>query len=317
MLKLNVQVPEPRNRTAIATLRDGFNTIATDHAVASATPALAAQHANPSCDPLRPWGHPPLGSYRLLHHEPAQPDQSKEYGSHLLLFEPESGPALEAESFGRLALLVYGGAADHNRKMRRTQGGLRLGARMLDAVVKRLHPGEELTLELVPLRDPSWWQFWKPKTMATRHLSDFNLLDPFAPPADEVSLLEELLRKSVRRSRRPMSDDRDDVFERDRRDDRTSASTGSRPEVFQGKGGEFAGGGASAGWTDAPGRGTGVDSAGRIIGTAAAAGALAAVASVAASAGSREPDAGGADSGEVGSGSSTDTSTDTSTATTY
>src|SRR6185503_16199954 len=155
MLTLSVQVPDTRDRAAFATLRDGFKTVMTGNAAASATQTIAASHANPACDPLRLWGHPPYGRYRLLNHRPASPDQAREYGRHLLLFEPESGQALEAESFGRLALLVYGGPADRERKLRRTQGGVRLTERMLDAIVTRLRTADDMALDLEPLRAPA------------------------------------------------------------------------------------------------------------------------------------------------------------------
>lgn len=312
MLALKVEVPEARDRTAIATLRDGFKTVATDNAVASATPALAAQRGNPDCDPLRLCGHPPLGSYRLLNHQRAQPDHLREYGSHILLFEPESGPALDAESFGRLALLVYGGPQGRDKAMRRTQGGLRLSDKMLHAVLSRLSPDQNMKLELVPLRPRSWWQFWKPQ-MATQPLSS-SVPNPLEPPGDELSLLETLLQKSVRRVRHPVSETRDDAFDRDRHSDRSSSSTSSEREVFQGKGGESGGGGASGSWSDAPGRERGVDSTGRIIGAAAAVGAVAALAAMAngtAHGKSEHADGGGADSSDAGSGSSADTTTST------
>jgi hypothetical protein len=309
MLTLNVQVPEARDRAAFATLRDGFKTVMNGNAVASATPTIAASNANPSCDPMRLWGHPPFGSYRLLNHRPASHDQAREYGSHLLVFEPESGQALEAESFGRLALLVYAGPADRDRKLRRTQGGVRLTDRMLDAIVSRLRSAEDMVLELEPLRAPSWWQFWK-QPVVTQPLSG-SLLTALQPSADELSLLTELMQKSVRHVRRHARDDRDDRFDRDRRDDRSGSGPDSGREPFQGKGGEYAGGGASGGWADAPGRAPGVDQAGRIIGAAAAAGALAAMASGAARASSRPADGAGADSGDAGSGPGASTTTST------
>src|SRR5688572_9890238 len=132
---------------APATLHDGSMKVATDHAVASAAPEVALKHGNRACDPLRPYGHPPLGRYSLINHEPTQPAQAAAYGEHLLLFQPESGQALDAESFGRLALMAYGGPAGC-----RTQGGLRLSAKMLRAVVTRLASDNEMSLELVALR---------------------------------------------------------------------------------------------------------------------------------------------------------------------
>src|SRR5262245_26392307 len=126
MLELNVRIHPARDRTAVAVLRDGSRILKTAPIAASATPALAARRGNRSCDPLRAWGHPPFGRYRLLQQVQARSDLQSEYGTHLLLFEPEAGQALEAESFGRLALLAYGGPAGRDGRLRRTQGGLRL-----------------------------------------------------------------------------------------------------------------------------------------------------------------------------------------------
>lgn len=318
LMILSVQVPESRDRAAIATLRDGFTTIATDPAAASAAPAFAKAHDNPTCDPLRPWGHPPFGQYVLLNHQPIQPDLAREYGHHLLLFQPMSGPALHAESFGRLALPVYGGPSGGDRRMRRTQGGLRLTDAMLNAIVARLKPGEqEMMLELAPLRPPSWWQFWK--SPAVPQPLSSSLPVPLPPPADELSLLQALLQKSVRRTvRRSVRDDRDDQFDRDRRDRGSSSSTTSGRDAIRGGGGESGGGGASGSW-DAPARGAGpgVDSSGRIVGAAAAAGALGAMAGAAAASSEAGPGASSSEAGPATSSSDAGTGADTSTRTSY
>lgn len=309
MLTLKVEVPEARDRAAFATLRDGMRTIATGAAVASATPAFAAQHANPACDPLRLCGHPPFGRYRLLHREPAGAGQPAHYGAQLLLFEPRSGPALDAESFGRLGLLVFGGPPG-----RRTQGGLRLTNEMLNAVVTRLSERRDMTLDVVPLRARAWWQFWKAPPAPSQSLSA-DPLSPPQPPHDELSLLEALLRESGRRARKSATD-RDDAFTTDSRRD-TSGSSSSR-DSFHGAGGASGGAGASGRWGDA------VDGAGRIVGVAAGVGAVAAAAAMVhdsdADAGGAADSIGGADpiggadsSGDAdssgGSGSDTTTST--------
>ena len=147
MLTLRIEVPAARDAMALATLHDGSTKVATDYAVASAAPEVAKKRGNRACDPLRPYGHPPLGRYSLINQEPTQPAQAAAYGDHLLLFQPESGQALDAESFGRLALLAYGGPTGC-----RTQGGLRLSAKMLRTVVTHLASDKEMTLELEALR---------------------------------------------------------------------------------------------------------------------------------------------------------------------
>jgi uncharacterized membrane protein YgcG len=322
MLRLTVQVPEARDRTAVATLRAGLKTLATGPAVASATPAIAAARGNPACNPHRPWGHPALGGYRLLFQRATQPEQTAEYGSHFLLFEPESGDALAAESFGRLVLLAYGGPSGGDRRMRRTQGGLRLPNQMLHTAVARVAAGEEMILQLEPLAVPSWWQFWK-QPAKTMPLSEA-VPAAVAPPADELSIIDQLLKVApVRRQR--VRQDHEDNRDLDRRDDRSSLSSRSDGDGFQGRGGQFAGGGASGGWgeTGTP-RGPGVDHAGRIATGVAAGAALGALAGAAAASGTDDStrtgetggsdtvgsDSGGSDtSGSDSSGSGTATST--------
>jgi uncharacterized membrane protein YgcG len=325
MLALNVRVAAARDRTGVATLRDGSKTVMTGPVVASATQAIAARRSNPACDPLRVWGHPPFGRYRLLHSVEARPDLHGEYGTHLLLFEPESGQALEAESFGRLALLAYGGPAGRDGRMRRTQGGLRLSNKMLYAIVERLRADADMVLALAPLAASAWWQFWK-RPEETMPLSGA-APEFLSPPADEASVVEELLTNPalVRRRRRTpeREDSRDWDDDRDDRRDRSSSGSGSGSgrETFQGKGGESAGAGASGGWDSAPGRGPGVDQAGRIVAGAAAAAGLAAIVSEAAGGRSGQDDPTGAGDSGAGSGSegssSVDLDSSTTTSTSY
>lgn len=307
MLTLKVEVPEARDRTAFATLREGMRTIASGPAIASATQAFAARHANPQCDPLRLCGHAPLGRYRLLHHEAAGPGQSAHYGARILVFEPQSGPALDAETFGRLGLLVFGGPPG-----RRTQGGVRLSNELMNALLTRLSPSADMTLDLVPLRARAWWQFWKTPHPPSQPLAG-DPLNPPQAPHDELTLLEALLQRAPPRTRNRSEPDHDSDSDRDRQDRSSSSSSG---EAFQGKGGQSGGAGASGRWDEA-GKGSGVDSAGRIVGVAAAVGAVGAVAAVAAmaghsgtaeGAGAAPSDGGGADDG---SGASTDTTTST------
>jgi len=300
MLRLKVEVPVTRDRTAFATLRDGSNIVATGRAVASATPALAAKHANPRCDPLRPWGHPPLGRYTFLNHEPAARRETSDYGEHLLLFQPESGQALDAESFGRLALLAFGGPA-----RRRTQGGLRLSDEMVGIVVRGLRAGEGLTLELVPWRPRAWWQFWKPPQVTPESLAP-HARDQRAPATPELTLLEALLRKSLRRARDTTSDN-DTHHDRDSRRDPSGSSS---RESFQGKGGAGGGAGASGRWSDEAGAGRGVDSAGRILGAAAAIGGVAAAAEMLGNE-SHASDSGDSNAASSDSGAGADTTTST------
>ncbi len=304
MLRLTVQVAETRDRTAVAELRDGLKRVATDTAVASSTQAIAAAHGNSVCDPLRPWGHPPFGVYRLLSHLAATAEEAREYGGHLLLFEPESGAALDAESFGRLALFVYGGPTGREGRLRRTQGGVRLTDRMLQRIVERLGPDADLELRLEPLRAPSWWQFWR-RPAETGLLSQ-SMLEPLAPPLDEISILEKLMKSAPRRVKRALDDG--ESFDRDRWYERSTSQTSSGGNVFQGKGGESGGAGASGSW-GGEGGGRGVDQAGRIIGGVAAAATLAAVADAASRGAGETPGGGSPASATSDSGTGAETNT--------
>ena len=309
MLHLEVLVPETREGTAVMTLSDGTAKIREDAGVASAAPTLAAAHGNPDCSPLRPGGHAPFGSYLLLKRAGAPEGGAIEYGTNILLFEAQNGPALEAESFGRLALLVYAGPPGKDALLRRTQGGVRLSTQMMSEIVSRLARDGDIDLRIGPLDEaPAWWQFWKrrrfiqPLPLSTEypHLA--------AAPLDEMSLMSTLLQGTQTRRRQRL--DRDDDHDR-YGSDRSSSVGGSGSEPFRGRGGEYAGAGASGSWGDAPagsGRPLGVDSSGRIIGAATAAGVAAAVAADSASgavdAGAETPAAAGGN-GDTGTGTDT------------
>ena len=273
-MKLRLQVPSDRESAAFATLTDGRQTIAQDHAAASASVLIAKKHGNAACDPLRTGGHPPLGTYRLLQAQPLDVSRRDEYGTHALVFEPMSGPALEAESFGRLGLLVYGGRPGENGRLRRTQGGVRLTNRLLDRLVASLKSPADLTLELVAVKQPSWWAFWR-RPVTTQPLSSEPPRD-VSPPVDELTLLNTLLASAPRRPRpsRDTSSGRDD--DRSTRESSSSSSRGSG-ENFRGGGGDFGGAGASGRWDAAPAA-SGVDRTGMIVAGAAAAAAAAGIA---------------------------------------
>lgn len=276
MLTIIVRVPETRDRTAVVDVASGFSRIATDIAAASALPDLAARNGNAECHPLRPYGHPPVGTYRLLTHAPAAEDCEVEYGKHILVFEPESGDALEAESFGRLLLLVYAGPTGKDGRLRRTQGGIRLQQATLDTILSRLQTNPDVRLGVRLLHAPAWWQFWK-RSADTFLLSS----DPprlISPPLDEASLAARLAAgKSLpRRSRLQQDDDRDATSR-----DSSSRSESGQGASYSGKGGEFGGAGAGSSWDSASGPAggaRGVDAAGRILPAAAGAAVLAGMA---------------------------------------
>jgi uncharacterized membrane protein YgcG len=282
MLTLVVRVPDGGNRSGIATLRDGPRLLRQDIAAAVPLAGLGMQHGNPTGDPLRPFGPVPHGDYSLVALAPTPADAVVEYGTHLLAFEPQSGPALEAESFGRLVLLAYSGPFGRELRLRRTQGGLRLTVAMVNAIVSHLTPDTDLPLRVEPLSltRPPWWAFWRPRPPNIRPLS----ADPpqlVTPPLDEAAMAEHVLRHGRRRPMRRYDPDTEtwrDPSPATSGDSPSSETRSGTSTTFEAAGGRFGGAGATGGWDPEPTRPPGVDSAGRIVGTAAAAGAAAAAA---------------------------------------
>jgi uncharacterized membrane protein YgcG len=290
-----VRVPEDRDQAGVVEIRSNFRMVAKGIAAASASSALAAQHGNPGRDPLRPWGHPPLGLYRYLAQGPVPAGCDIEYGRQALVFQPETGKALEAEAFGRLLLMVYAGPAGKAGRLRPTQGGLRLEQSTFDALLEALAPDPQAVLSIEALPPPAWWQFWRRAAPTQPVAADVPRLS--APPLDETNVAALIAQgKRLSRNSRPQSDDTTDSSSgSSRQSDSTSNDTGG----YSGAGGSFGGAGASGSWDAAAGGRRGVDSTGRITtaaaGAALAAGALDAVESGASSQAS--DDGRGGDSG--------------------
>ena len=300
MTTLNIAVPESRERAAVATLQRGLTRHAQGYAAASTSMRIAAARGNPDGDPLRAWGHPPTGTYRLINSRPSGADCAGEYGEHFLLFEPQSGAALTAQAAGRVGLLVYGGPAGPDKLMRRTQGGVRLDNKMLKSVIEHAAHKEGLTLTIETFRKPSWWQFWK-RPPDTPALSS-SAAKAYPAPLDEMSLVLELMKDLLRRPlRHEDRRDRDDS----RSDDRSGSSSNSASDTFRGGGGQSGGAGASGSWDSAASTTRGVDASGRIMAGAGLGIAAAIAASAAAGASARDADntaaPASAESGDTGS----------------
>jgi hypothetical protein len=174
---------------------------------------------NPERDPLRPKGHAPLGGYRLREVRSVPDASQDEYGRHSLVFEPRSGEALQAESFGRLALALHGGALGDDGRLRPTDGGLRVEDAVLPRLAAAARPGDTLDVREKPL---GFWEW----------------------------LLGRRRRPSAAR-RQPFLDD-DDRGRTDHSSTSTFDRSADRSEPFEGRGGAFGGAGASGTWDAAP-----------------------------------------------------------------
>jgi hypothetical protein len=119
-----------------------------DDVCATARGKAARAAGNPERDPLRPFGHVPFGTYRFRETRPIPPEHQAEYGSHALVFEPVSGQALDAESYGRLELLIHGGDPGPDGRLRRTNGDLRVDRELLSKLVRAVSGGGALALEV-------------------------------------------------------------------------------------------------------------------------------------------------------------------------
>ncbi len=257
MLVINVRVPKDRDHAAVVEVKSGMSTIARGLAAASASPEIAAIRGNTNCDPMRPWGHPAAGGYQLIAQGLAPDGCQIEYGRHLFAFQPVAGDALDAESFGRLTLLMYAGTAAREGGLRRTQGGIRLDQGVMDALVARLAPGDELVMHVDVMMAPAWWQFWRRPEVTLPLAPDAPHFR--APPLDEASLAE-ALSAGKRLARRARFLQEDDTRAGDNSTSSSSGSSSGSEPPYSGKGGGYGGAGGSGSWNNAPsalaGRGT-------------------------------------------------------------
>lgn len=148
-MKLIVEVDAGREYlgrlTAVASRGPVFGP---DDVCATARGKAARAAGNSGRDPLRPFGHVPFGTYRFRETRAIPPEHHAEYGTHALVFEPVAGQALDAESYGRLELLIHGGDPGPDGRLRRTNGDLRVDREMLSKLVRAVSGGGELLLEV-------------------------------------------------------------------------------------------------------------------------------------------------------------------------
>jgi uncharacterized membrane protein YgcG len=157
-MKLLVQVDPRRVREGTLTLYDAGDRVLLGPVpvCATADAAVARRMNNAVCDPLRPGGHAPLGTYRLAKVDALDAAERNERGPYALSFEPVAGDALHAESFGRLLLDLHGGAPGSDGRLRATSGGLRVDDQVLEELAVRLRDQANCELQLQAVKE-SWW----------------------------------------------------------------------------------------------------------------------------------------------------------------
>ena len=158
-MKLLVQVDPRRDREGSLTLYDDGNRVALGPVpvCATADAALARRMQNASCDPMRPGGHAPFGTYRLAKIDALDASERSERGPYALAFEPVAGDALHAESFGRLLLDLHGGARGSDGRLRATGGSLRVEDNVVEELARRLSGQLDRCELLVQAVKESWW----------------------------------------------------------------------------------------------------------------------------------------------------------------
>lgn len=221
-MKVNVEVDAERSRLGRLTMvgADGQR-YGPVEVCATADAAAAEAAGNPTCDPLRPGGHAPFGAYRFKEVKSVAPDLSAELGDHAMVFEPVSGEARRAESYGRLVLLVHGGRPGEDGRLRPTDAGLRVDPETLGRLAAAAKRGEpvDLSIQEEPLG------FWERLFGGRRAPSREDFSGPAWGATDSAG---------------------------------TSASGGSgssRGGVFDAGGGSFGGAGASSSWAEPAGGG--------------------------------------------------------------
>jgi hypothetical protein len=111
--------------------------------LATASARIARKKGNLTCDPLRPFGHPPIGSYVVVgsfppsYQHPRRPGRFGAVGG--LLLKPTGGDALASLSFGRSLFILHGGPLDASKRLRPTRGGIRMSDPDLLSLVRAVN----------------------------------------------------------------------------------------------------------------------------------------------------------------------------------
>lgn len=155
MSTLLIVVPRGRAYCGRATLvsADGSPLAGPFRALATASQRIARKNGNATCDPLRPFGHPPVGSYLVAgslpptYRHPRRPARFGAVGA--LLLKATGGDALAAARLGRTFVVLHGGPLDAAKRLRLTRGGVRLSDPDLLSLLREVnfahHAGDDLS----------------------------------------------------------------------------------------------------------------------------------------------------------------------------
>lgn len=139
MASILVELPADRTRLGRISLLDdkAVRRFGPAPCFGKADSAGAAEHGNPSRNPLLPWGDTPLGVYdATVARVTVTPEVERKYGPNgFLTLRPKGGDAKIAEANGRFGLLIHGGAPGPRGGLRPTFGCVRVGNDDLKALI--------------------------------------------------------------------------------------------------------------------------------------------------------------------------------------
>jgi len=114
----------------------------------------AADHGNPTRDPLKPFGDTPLGDYvgtvvRFADGQIKDHDTLRKYGPYgYIVLTAVAGDALKAQDAGRFGLLIHGGDPGLNGILRPTFGCIRLANAHIAGLLGYCRAGEHLRVSM-------------------------------------------------------------------------------------------------------------------------------------------------------------------------
>lgn len=155
MAKLIVSLPEDRGYAGTLRVENGRGRVLAGPfpVCGRADGAAARRHDNRARNPLLPFGDTPLGRYRVVGVLPGGTDwPADRFGPHgVVVLQPTAGEAALADANGRFHLLIQGGRLGRGRRLRPTNGALRLANRDQKRLIDLLRRRRDVVCECVPM----------------------------------------------------------------------------------------------------------------------------------------------------------------------